>query len=237
MASPFGLCCRGCWGAASWIGCVLRFDYTARPPPPVVLPAAAGASLCLGGASRRASPCGLARPPAVLSRRQIDQDSPPRQSESSVCAVFLVIAFLIPVAGCGDGGTQGPPKRVRSCGELEGVTPVEPVVAGQDALGCPVFAPVPCTKEAAEYDSVCGPDCSPAISTGANGDTWLLGCETRGPATGCVGDFHETYCGIDPFEGEVYWWGMNECDPFFIYFLDCWESCDGDREPTQVACL
>ena len=47
------------------MGCLVRFGYTARPPPPVILPAAAFASLCLGGASRRASPFGLALPPAV----------------------------------------------------------------------------------------------------------------------------------------------------------------------------
>ena len=61
-----------------------QFSYTARPdafrgrrvppqppphyrlPPPVILPGAAFASLCLAGASRRASPFGLALPPAVL---------------------------------------------------------------------------------------------------------------------------------------------------------------------------
>ncbi len=36
-----------------------------RPPPPVILPGAAFAALCLAGASRRASPFGLALPPAV----------------------------------------------------------------------------------------------------------------------------------------------------------------------------
>jgi hypothetical protein len=33
-------------GALAWFG----FNYTTRPPPPVILPAAAIASLCLGGA-------------------------------------------------------------------------------------------------------------------------------------------------------------------------------------------
>ena len=37
-----------------------------RLPPPVILPAAAFAVLRLGGALRRASPVGLALPPAVL---------------------------------------------------------------------------------------------------------------------------------------------------------------------------
>ena len=42
---PFGLCCRGCWvGGVVWFGC------TARPPPPVILPGAAFAALCLAGA-------------------------------------------------------------------------------------------------------------------------------------------------------------------------------------------
>ena len=36
--------------------------HPTRPPPPVVLPAAPFASLGLGGALRRASPCGLALP-------------------------------------------------------------------------------------------------------------------------------------------------------------------------------
>jgi hypothetical protein len=40
--------------------------YTTRTPPPVILPGAAGAALRLAGALRRASPFGLALPPAVL---------------------------------------------------------------------------------------------------------------------------------------------------------------------------
>ena len=51
-------CCVGGWG----VGLVVWFGYTARPPPPVILPAAAGAALRLGGALRRASPFGLALP-------------------------------------------------------------------------------------------------------------------------------------------------------------------------------
>ena len=60
---PSGSRCRGCLVAGGSAGWVVRFIYTARPPPPVVLPAAPGASLGLGGASRRASPYGLALPP------------------------------------------------------------------------------------------------------------------------------------------------------------------------------
>ena len=43
-------------------GCVVWFNRTARPPPPVILPAAPGASRWLGGALRQASPFGLALP-------------------------------------------------------------------------------------------------------------------------------------------------------------------------------
>jgi len=38
------------WGGVVVVGEVVWFSYTARPPPPVVLPAAAFALLCLGGA-------------------------------------------------------------------------------------------------------------------------------------------------------------------------------------------
>ncbi len=62
--SPFGLCCRRCWGAGvGWVGWYGLLTPP-RPPPPVILPGAAFASLCLAGASRRASPFGLALPPA-----------------------------------------------------------------------------------------------------------------------------------------------------------------------------
>jgi len=45
LALPRVLAGRGCW-----VGGMLWFDYTARPPPPVILPGAAGASHCLAGA-------------------------------------------------------------------------------------------------------------------------------------------------------------------------------------------
>jgi len=147
---------------------------------------------------------------------------------------FACLALL--TLGCNDSGPQGFPPKVRACGELEGVEPVEPMVVGEDYLGCPVFAPVPCTKEVVEYDSLCGDVCSPAVAAKQDGDAWLVGCETR-PGVGCVGDYQEDFCGIDPFEGETYWWSVNECDPFFIYFFDCWESCDGGDEPSRLACL
>jgi hypothetical protein len=62
--------CTACAGAGVlgdgwWNACVVWFNFTARPPPPVILPAAPGASLGLAGALRRASPFGLALPPAV----------------------------------------------------------------------------------------------------------------------------------------------------------------------------
>ena len=60
-----GLRCRGCWGGGSvgWVGWYGLIEPP-RPPPPVILPGAAFASLCLAGALRRASPFGLALPPA-----------------------------------------------------------------------------------------------------------------------------------------------------------------------------
>ena len=69
--APNGLCCRGCLGGGCWVGWVVRFNYTARPPPPVILPGAAFAALCLAGASRRASPFGLALPRVDGGRRRV----------------------------------------------------------------------------------------------------------------------------------------------------------------------
>ena len=61
-APQSGGCCRGCWGVGlGWVGWYGLFTPP-RPPPPVILPGAAFASLCLAGASRRASPFGLALP-------------------------------------------------------------------------------------------------------------------------------------------------------------------------------
>ena len=51
-----------CWGGWERTACLVWFSYTAHPPPPVVLPAAAVDLLRLGGALRRASPFGLALP-------------------------------------------------------------------------------------------------------------------------------------------------------------------------------
>ncbi len=53
-------------GGGSWAWGLVRFSDTARPPPPVILPGAAVAALRLAGALRRASPCGLALPPALV---------------------------------------------------------------------------------------------------------------------------------------------------------------------------
>ncbi len=48
--SPGGLSCRGCWGAGlGWVGWY-GLITPPRPPPPVILPGAAFASLCLAGA-------------------------------------------------------------------------------------------------------------------------------------------------------------------------------------------
>ncbi len=56
----------GVVGAGSgWVGWS-GFVAPPRPPPPVILPGAAVALLRLAGALRRASPFGLALPPAVL---------------------------------------------------------------------------------------------------------------------------------------------------------------------------
>ncbi len=60
---PSGSRCRGWMGGQvlGWVGGYGLFTPP-RPPPPVILPGAAFASLCLAGASRRASPFGLALP-------------------------------------------------------------------------------------------------------------------------------------------------------------------------------
>jgi len=61
----FSYTARAWWGGCgNWS--LLWFSYTARPPPPVILPGAAFALLCLAGALRRASPFRLAQPPVLI---------------------------------------------------------------------------------------------------------------------------------------------------------------------------
>ena len=68
------------------------------------------------------------------------------------------------LVACSDSTTrndlpQPPAGPFRSCGELDGVEPVEPVVVGKGAFDCPIFAPVPCTEPKDGYNSFCGEGC------------------------------------------------------------------------------
>ena len=152
----------------------------------------------------------------------------------------LLLLLLVTSVSCANdsGAARQAPEHLRYCGELDGVEPVEPVIVGEDAVGCPVFAPVPCTKSIGEYEQVCGLDCGPYTGTSPEGDSWLVGCARKPGFVGCGGpDLSLDLCGIDPFEGRELWFHITECQWPFAYFWDCWESCDGSRTPTGEACL
>lgn len=148
---------------------------------------------------------------------------------------MLTIALLI---GCGDTGSPSAPKTNRRCGELDGVAQVDPIVVDHDELGCPVFAPVPCSLPIDEYQSVCGPDCRPDTGTKANGDEWLLGCATRKGPIGCL-DIEvppiPPDCFVDPHVGDRYWYGLAQCE-IPIYSVFCWERCDGSAGYVPDGC-
>jgi len=150
----------------------------------------------------------------------------------------LLIAFSclgLLALGCNDGGSQGPPAKLRACGELEGVEPVEPVVIGEHPLenglegSCPIFEPVPCTSAIDAYDSLCGPDCWPATATKENGDEWLIGCEYS-LMTPCADLEYvsKPECYRDPFNGDQYWYTYPGC-PSILEALFCWTRCNPDQ--------
>ncbi|MFW2386910.1 MAG: hypothetical protein ACN4G0_01130 [Polyangiales bacterium] len=151
-------------------------------------------------------------------------------------ALLLVLAcFSLLTLGCNDGGSEGPPARIRACGELDGVEPVEPVVIEEDppSLGleqvCPTFEPIPCTSQIDAYDALCGPGCRPATATNENGDEWLIGCEqSLMMPCGDLEYVRQTVCFRDPFNGDEYWYTSPGC-PIIFEALLCWTHCDPDR--------
>ena len=153
-------------------------------------------------------------------------------------ALPFALACLLLLASCGDSTAQQAPRRVRSCGELEDVEPIEPVVIGEDVLGCPIFAPVPCTEPRAEYGAICGANCSPATATSADGDEWLLGCAGYPPFAGCGDLEYEpvTKCYVDPFAGNAFWYTFAGCNsPTFVSVI-CWSPCNENEEAPPDAC-
>lgn len=145
-------------------------------------------------------------------------------------ALLLMASLLV---ACGsDGDPNQAPKRIRACGELEGVTAVEPAVIGEHPLqngiegSCPIFEPVPCTSSREEYASLCGPHCWPATATRQNGDEWLIGCEYS-LMTPCA-DLDYTpkpRCYVDPYAGERYWHTYPGC-PSVLEALFCFTPCE-----------
>ncbi|MDH3728738.1 MAG: hypothetical protein OER77_14500 [Myxococcales bacterium] len=147
--------------------------------------------------------------------------------------VFSCVSLL--TLGCNDSGPQGAPAKIRACGELDGVEPVERVVIEENppSLGleqdCPSFEPVPCTSPIDAYDALCGPGCRPATATNENGDEWLIGCE-HSLMTPCpdIDYVPKTECFRDPFNGDEYWYTYPGCSAVLVAIF-CWTSCDPDR--------
>jgi hypothetical protein len=82
-------------------------------------------------------------------------------------------------------------------------------------------------------DCKLGVRCAPWSATKTDGNSWLLSCAWTLPVCGGP-DYKALECGIDPFRGEQYWFWENECDPIPLYYYDCWTTCDGQREPTEI---
>ncbi len=143
--------------------------------------------------------------------------------------MVLSCGFLL--AGCG-GVTDADqaPKQLRSCGELEGVAPVEPVVVAEDEWGCPVFEPVPCTEPLTAYEPVCGPECAPTTGVDANGDAWVIGCDISSDRP-CADVYFDppTQCFRDPFVRRELWYTSHGCHVFFGA-LSCWSTCDPETQ-------
>lgn len=127
-----------------------------------------------------------------------------------------LVAFLAAVYGCGDSDSGlRVPETVRKCGELEGVEPDEPAILGEDRLGCPFFAPVPCARPTEAYALMCGADCWPYTGVAEDGDEWLLGCRSRVPV-GCL-DLESApappVCVLEPYYGRPLWlYPSNNCE-------------------------
>lgn len=144
----------------------------------------------------------------------------------------LIIAFLLLAVGCNDAGptSMGRPELIRSCGELVGVEPVEPVVLYEDPYGCPTFDPVPCTQPREYYDAVCG-DCWAGSAVNADGDEWVPGCLAScvvfGP-DGSEGPFF--ICNRGPESGEMLWSAFGNCASLYERMVCTWPVC-GDDEP------
>jgi len=151
---------------------------------------------------------------------------------------FILVGFLLSLApACGDDSPYWirAPKDRRSCGELDGVDPVAPVVVGKDDFGCPVFAPVPCTEAWESYGSLCGDGCRPESMVAANGDAWLVGCAAvvDGPDGRVeIEPPPPPVCLLDPFEAEKYWlfFGSGCSNDALFSPGACWATCDPDDD-------
>jgi hypothetical protein len=148
---------------------------------------------------------------------------------------LLLSGFLVLLAlACGDDSpywTQAPKDR-RSCGELDGVDPVPPVVVGEDDFGCPIFAPVPCTEPWESYHSLCGEGCRPRSAFSDEGDAWLIGCSAFIDVAACndLEPPDQPLCVLDPFEGKPYWYFFSGSCSYVFIPLQCWDACDPDDE-------
>lgn len=147
-------------------------------------------------------------------------------------ALTCVLLFL----GCGDAQSAGPPASIRSCGDLDHLSPYEPVTMGEDELGCPVFEPVPCTKPIEEYESVCGSGCLIATAAATNGDTWVVGCVAVEPVPfgqSCADSPSPPSCFVVPNSGQALWLiPENGCGTLggAIAQQRCWEPCNSVAE-------
>lgn len=147
----------------------------------------------------------------------------------------LLISFLLVVAGCGDGSPshEAPkaPERLRSCGELEGIDLVEPVVTGVGSYGCPIFDPVPCTQPRDAYEDLCGDDCSFGTATHSNGDEWAVGCAPRLLCADLDSDPF-VLCHEDPASGDrLFYDSGGTCFPIYEGLWCSWPPCDEELPP------
>ena len=154
----------------------------------------------------------------------------------SMRSLGLLLASALLTVGCNDGDAAplGIPEMLRSCGELDGVGPVEPVVLGQDAEGCPIFEPVPCTQPRAYYEALCGEGCGAGVARNADGDEWVPGCWANcAPVAGIDGDEGPFFaCHDDPVSGETLWSIVAPCASLYDRMRCTWEPCE--QVPTPL---
>lgn len=154
-------------------------------------------------------------------------------SLSDIGTIALALSCPLLLATCGDSSpaTVEAPKRIRFCGELDDVAPVEPNVLGEDEYGCPMIEPVPCTRPPQEQEWACGTDCETVTAFRSDGDEWVMGClgGTLQQPDGCapVEPDPPPYCLLDPSNGEE-WIFPFDCGGSAAFFVSrlCWTPCD-----------